>query len=68
MLATMARHLAPPDVSTYRPPPDQPCPSGLFLYRGAPRVRRAGLVFNVRRLTCTEGHNVQMHGRTIMGR
>lgn len=49
------------------PSPDRRTPPGLFWYRGALRPRRAGLVFNLRRLTCPDGHRVDVHGRITAG-
>lgn len=36
-----------------------PAPAGLFLFRGAHRVRRFGWVFDVARLTCPDGHRIK---------
>jgi hypothetical protein len=57
--------IAPP---TEEPPPgERRTPPGLFWYRGALRIRRAGLIFNLRRLTCPEGHRFDVHGRVSAG-
>jgi hypothetical protein len=42
-------------------------PPGLIRWRGQLRPRRVGLVFDLRQLTCVEGHRVQVHGRIVSG-